>query len=156
MELKTVQTQATSSFLQRMGFNQNFPRAVVFGPISMGGLEFRDLYVEQGVARILLLLSHVYHRSMAGKMMRIAIDTLQMEAGTSELLLQETQPDLQYVTPCWITHTRDFLRDHQMHLTLASQWNFTLACIHDEFLMDKFRTSGRFSAIELRHLAKCG
>ena len=88
MELKTVQTQATSSFLQRMGFNQNFPRAVVFGPISLGGLEFWDLYVEQGAARILLLLSHVYHKSTAGKMMRIAIDTLQMEAGTSEPLLQ--------------------------------------------------------------------
>ncbi len=35
--LKSVQGPATSVFLQKMGFNKHFPRAVAFGPSEMGG-----------------------------------------------------------------------------------------------------------------------
>ena len=68
-EMMQIQLQATAASLQKIGVNKNFPRAVVFGPTSMGGLEFRDLYVEQGAGRILLLLSHLYHNSEVGKML---------------------------------------------------------------------------------------
>jgi hypothetical protein len=151
-ELRSVQSQALSSFLQKLGVNQHYPRAVVFGPRDMGGLELRDLYVEQGVAQIMLIMEHVYNETETGRLLTISLDTLQMEAGTSGLLLMDTLPSLRYLPNCWIQSLRDFLRSNNLQLHLSAPWNFRLSRKGDAFLMDVFRTSGFFTTIELRHL----
>ena len=41
-QLDSAQSPATCSFLSKIGVNRNFPRAVVFGPLEYGGLDFRN------------------------------------------------------------------------------------------------------------------
>jgi hypothetical protein len=62
-DLRSIQSQVTSSFLQKLGFNKHFPRSVAFGPYEMGGLALRDLAVEQGISQIMSIMEHVYHRT---------------------------------------------------------------------------------------------
>ena len=47
-DLHSIQTQATSSFLLKMGFNRHYPRVVCYGPLEFGGLTFCDLVVCYG------------------------------------------------------------------------------------------------------------
>ena len=77
-ELRSIQSQATAHFLQKMGFNRHFPREVVFGPSIMGGLDLRDLSIEQGISGIMTLMEHLYNQTETGKMIRIALANLQM------------------------------------------------------------------------------
>jgi hypothetical protein len=101
--LKSIQSQPMMSFLQKLGFNKHFPRAATFGPHEMGGLAMRNLPIEQGIAQIMTFLEHVYNNTEPGRLICIALHTLQLEAGTRDLLLAEPTQSLTYLTPTWLT-----------------------------------------------------
>ncbi|KAG7339406.1 hypothetical protein IV203_025416 [Nitzschia inconspicua] len=46
-------------FLNRLGYSRKKTRAVVFGPRSLGGANFRPLYDEQGSRQVELILKHL-------------------------------------------------------------------------------------------------
>ena len=48
-ELENIQRKARRASLGKLGFNQNFPKAVVYGPSATGGLKMVDLAIEQGI-----------------------------------------------------------------------------------------------------------
>lgn len=150
-QLHSISTYATSIFLTRMGFNRHFPRAIAYGPTEFGGLALRDLKTEQGVLQIKLLMEHVYHSTSTGNMIIIALQTLQMEAGISKLLLTELSQPLPYITNCWITSLRAFMFFNNIALEFASTWNHCLTRKHDTFIMDIFLRQ-QYSPMQLRHL----
>jgi hypothetical protein len=121
-----------------MGFNRHFPRVVCWGPLGFGGLNLRDLFTEQGTLRIKSLMEHIYHDTETGKMIMIALQSLQMEAGILVHLLTDPTPLLVYTEPCWILATRDFMATNQLPLQFTNSWNFRIARDHDAFLMDIF------------------
>jgi hypothetical protein len=135
-----------------MGFNRKYPRVVCFGPLEFGGLTFRDLFTEQGVLRIKSLMEHIYHDTETGRMIMIAIQSLQMEAGTAAHLLTDPTPRLVYIEPCWILAIREFMARHQLSLEFKTSWNFRLARDKDAFLMDVFRLDGRWVDSDMRAL----
>ena len=48
-KLEGIQKKARKASLGKMaGFSQNFPKAVVYGPLTTGGLKMVDLTTEQG------------------------------------------------------------------------------------------------------------
>jgi hypothetical protein len=151
-QLTSIQTWATGTFLRKMGYNRNFPRAVAFAPESMGGLDLRHLPTEQGLSQIRFLFEHVYNDTLTGKMMLISLESLQLEAGTASLLLTDPTPYLPYITPCWITSLRDFLRINQISIQFETPWNCRLSRRHDRFIMDVLRIDGNFSDQELINL----
>ncbi len=150
-EIHKVQTRSMSIFLPKLGLNQHFPRVVLYGPPEMGGLQLRDLYIEQGIAQIMTLLRHVYSNTTVGNMIMIAIQSLQMEAGTKVQLMTDTVESFSYITKCWISEIC-FMCQFQIHLMLTHQWNFHVSRQSDAFLMDIFRTSGAFSEVDLRNI----
>ena len=120
-DLHDIEIQATQSFLLKMGFNRHFPRVVCWGPLEFGGLTLRDLFTEQGTLRIKSLMEHVYHNTETGRMIMIALQSLQMEAGISAHLLTDPTPLLVYTEPCWISATRDFMATNQLSSFLLWQ-----------------------------------
>jgi hypothetical protein len=151
-DLHSIQTQATGSFLLKMGFNRKYPRVVCFGPLEFGGLTFRDLFTEQGILRIKSLMEHIYHNTETGQMILIALQSLQMEAGISAHLLTDPTPHLVYIEPCWISAIRSFMASHQLSMEFKNSWNFRLARNNDLFLMDHFRLDGRWSDTDMCNL----
>jgi hypothetical protein len=108
--------------------------------------------VEQGLNQIAQIMSHTYNNTSTGKMIYISLQTMQMEAGTSSLLLTNPTPHLNYLTPCWLLSVRSFLRQHQIQLEFTTNWNFRHARVNDQFIMDSFRNSHFFSQSEMKHL----
>jgi hypothetical protein len=90
--IRKIQSPATRACLMKTGFNRNTAHIVVFGPAFHSGLGFRDLFTEQGVSQVLLLLRHLRADSPQGKLFRIAIDWWQLVMGVSYPLLEHPSP----------------------------------------------------------------
>ncbi len=98
-QLSKIQQTATQSFLAKMGLNRNYPLAVTFGPIEYGGLALPDLSVEQGIQQLQTFMLHMLHQTGPGKLITICLQTLQVEAGTAIILLQEPTVEFSYLSP---------------------------------------------------------
>jgi hypothetical protein len=96
--LRTLQSAPTSAAVMKAGFNRNTAHIVVYGPSHYGGLGFRDLFVEQGVAQVELLIRHLRTGTTQGTLMLIAISWWQMVVGVSYPLLGQTD---KFVPFCW-------------------------------------------------------
>jgi hypothetical protein len=66
-ELDKIQRRPIQVLLSAMGFNRNMPRAVVFGPASLGGIGLHRLYIEQGSLKTMVVLGHIRHNGRLGQ-----------------------------------------------------------------------------------------
>jgi hypothetical protein len=57
--LRELQSPATRANMTKLGYNRNTAHRVVYGPSRYGGLGFRDLFVEQGIGQVQLLVRHL-------------------------------------------------------------------------------------------------
>jgi hypothetical protein len=55
-QLDGVQRRAIRAILSRCGYNRHTHRAIIFGPLSLGGANFCHLWVEQGNAQVMTFL----------------------------------------------------------------------------------------------------
>ena len=53
--LSKLQTQITKTLIPRLGYSAKTPSEVVYGSLTYGGIGLRDLYIEQGIAKINIL-----------------------------------------------------------------------------------------------------
>ncbi len=98
------------------------------------------------------LLRHVYNKTEVGKMILIELHSLQLEAGSEYLLLTDTTTPLPYVTQCWLTEIRRFMKQFQIRLQFTENWNCHKSRMHDAFLMDIFKQCTNLSVSDLRNL----
>jgi hypothetical protein len=113
IDMETIQSKATMSFLSAQGYNRNMPRAVVFAPKLYQGIGFRHLYDLQGCDGTRLLLQELnQEKSTTQRLLMILLETIQLEAGIGEPILENCRP-LDYIEWGWIPHIRDFL--HHIH-----------------------------------------
>jgi hypothetical protein len=151
---KKLQTPITGVLLNKLSFNRNFPRAVTYGPLTFGGLAIPYIYVEQGVAKIGLIMRHLSSDSELGKSLTIALRASQLESGVSWDIL-EAPRKLPHLTDTWIFALCEFMAPHGIQLKLCSQikWHsYASTCENDTFIMDHFLQSNLFSDKELGDL----
>jgi len=152
---KQIQGKFIATLLNKISFNRNFPRAVVYGPIELGGLGIRSLYVEQGIAKISLYLRQLSSESELGKCLRIATRTQQLEAGVSWDILERPAITIPYLTTTWITALRDFMGVHdiQIKFCVSEKWSqYQTTCEGDTFLMERIMALNIFSDAQLRDI----
>jgi hypothetical protein len=56
--LERVQQKAMSIIVPRCDFNRNTKKAILYGPLALGGASFRSLFVQQGVAQVMMFVRH--------------------------------------------------------------------------------------------------
>jgi hypothetical protein len=109
MDLERIQTAAISAILTASGYNSHMPREVVFAPRIYQGLGFKHLYDLQGCDATRLLLQEISSKNTSTqKMLAALIDTIQLEAGIENPILEDTRP-LDYIEWGWIPQIREFL-----------------------------------------------
>jgi hypothetical protein len=89
-QLTTIQRKATSNYTQAAGFETTFPKAIVHGPISFGGLGFLHLFVESNIGKIGTIICHINKKNALGKSKVTNLNWVQLHAGTGTPLLQNT------------------------------------------------------------------
>ena len=134
-QLDQIQKPAVTTFLNLMGFNRHMPRPVVFGPIKFGGLGLAHLGIEQGVQKILFIIRHIRSKTTMGNMITALVHNYQLTAGTSQPILQRTEP-LPHCEGTWLDLARDFL--HFINGTIELEYDYTTKKLreNDAHLMD--------------------
>jgi hypothetical protein len=134
-QLTTIQRRATSYCTQAAGFEITFPKAVVHGPISFGGLGFKHLYVESCIGKIEALICHINKKTPLGKSMITNLNWTQLHAGIGKPILQCTN-NIDYVQNNWFDEIRNFLIKNDTTITIQSNWIPTLTRQKDFFIME--------------------
>jgi hypothetical protein len=135
-QLTIIQRRATSYCTQAAGFEITFPKAVVHGPISFGGLGFKHLFVESCIGKIEAIICHINKKSPLGTSMKTNLNWIQLHAGIGTPTLQCTN-NIDYIQNNWFDKVRKFLIKSQTTVTIQSIWNPTLLQEHDFLIMDK-------------------
>jgi exonuclease III len=154
-QLATVQRKALSIIVARCGYNRNTKKEILFGPASLGGANFRDLYVEQGIGQVTLFLRHWRGFTQISKMLRIAVSWFQLTVGSSTPILENTRMVLPHLESKWIGSLRTFLAKIQGSLRLDATYVQPKQRVQDEYIMDRVMESGKFTEAEIRRINYC-
>ena len=115
-QLTTIQQKAMSIIVARCGFNRNTKMEILYGPLELGGANFRSLYVQQGVGQVTTFIKHWRLRSTAGNLLRIALSWFQQQTGVSYPILEQVTTSLPHLESVWIGSLRTFLAEHDLSL----------------------------------------
>jgi hypothetical protein len=105
-----------------MGTNRNVAQKIIFRPKTLGGLEMHDLYTIQGTTRLQYFLGHVMYNDGNGNLIRICMESTQLEVGTYEpfLFLNYKMAGSHLLKKAWLTAIWE-------HLSLSNE---TITTIH--------------------------
>jgi hypothetical protein len=125
--------------LRISGFEEKFPRAVVFGPTIFGGLGFRQLYVDSNCIKIETIICNINGTTSLGESIKININWIQLIVG-SETPILESRDQIPHIERNWITAIRDFLIETNSTIKIKNLWKPSISREHDQILMDQVMT----------------
>ena len=125
------------TLLSQMGINRCTKRLLLFGPPSLGALGFTNMWTDQGIAQVQLLLGHLCQGQEIGQLLQVLMETLQMVIGSSlPLFHYPIQQILKFCHRNWLLNVWEFLFSIQGKIHLENAWNLVPQHRHDVFLMD--------------------
>jgi exonuclease III len=154
-QLDSLQGSMITTTLKKMGYNSRMSRAVVFGPTKYGGLDFRDLRIEQGVESLRLLMRHLRFPGQPQQMALITLDRLQHNSGLGTFLLESPYIHAPHIEGLWISQIRKFLQSIEGSLQIADLTIQPLQRIQDYYIMDAVISSRAFTSSEISRINYC-
>ena len=91
------------------GVNRNFPRAVVFGPKKYGGMEWESMASLLVYEKIKFVVTHLRKQDKMGKLLCIMIETIQIQAGLNEEVMNTKIKWQEWVERCWFSNLKYWL-----------------------------------------------
>ncbi len=107
-----------------LGLNEHFPRAVLHGPLSLGGLEIHTAQTKTTTSRINCFLNHTRMDTTIGHKLDASIAYLQLEIGTITHFLESPYHIYSYLATNTLmkclwkeTEPHGFILKHAQHQT---------------------------------------
>ena len=135
-QLSAIQSTIVGPCLSVAGYNQKFPRAIVFGPKKYGGLGWEDISVLNIYEKLKLFIGSIRLQDKLGAMLLIQLTWLQLFAGIGTPLLEYTKI-IPYLPVGWLTNIHHQLVTLGIQICLSSGWTPTKQREHDFVLMDR-------------------
>ena len=138
-----TQKQATEIFkpvrekvLPKMKICRKAPDILIHGPEEYGGLEFKDLYILQGIAHLKAMIDEGESDSTTGKLLRNLIEQHVMEVGLSTEPADWSHEAIKSImTDSWFKNTLEFMESAELRMHTGiktiSKWTS-----NDMFLME--------------------
>jgi hypothetical protein len=132
-----IQKPFVNAILPKIGLNRKTPRALVFGPKSLGGLEIMDLRVEQVAAQWETTKGHMRRLDRAGKGLYITAHDLQVQLGTTRPFYELDPTKYEYTNTCtrWQYLWRS-MHDLNLKMHIYNFWTPSLKYENDRNIMD--------------------
>ena len=154
-QLNTIQRKAMSIIIPRCGFNRNTKKEILYGPLEYGGASFRPLWVQQGIGQVTLFLRHWRKNTQSGKLSRIALAWMQVQAGVSFQLLARPAAPVPQLESKWFQSMRTFLATIEASIEINDFKPPSLQRLHDCVIMDAVQSHGEFTDAEIRRINYC-
>ena len=137
--LNNIQKPVVSHILTALGYNRHFPRAVVYRSPQFGGLNFKHLYIEQGMKHITYFIKYYRQKNSIGQLLRISLRWTRLIAGLSVCPLKRPQTNYHHITDKWFKTTIHFLAECNANIETDDVTNFFSrtedSCLMDDFLL---------------------
>ena len=153
-DMQEVQRKAMPTLLSKCGFNRNTKRTIIFGPWELGGGNFRDLYVEQGLGTVKQVISYLRTGGQPKTLLEIAVAWAQYSAGTEKNIFQDVQQPLPYLDAPYLQHLRIFLKSTQANLQMINYGQLPLQRPNDKYIM-QHTMNMKFNDVELTYIDRC-
>jgi hypothetical protein len=153
-QLTEIQKPMTPVLLTKLGVCQNTSRHLCFLSSYYGGLDLRDLYIEQGCGQIEFILRHLRSPGMTGALLKIVMGWFQFNAGVSYPVFAYPALELPHLEGKWLCSVRRFLHSIHGSLDLNDNQIQPPQRLHDQYLMD-LALPGPFSSREIRGINLC-
>ena len=137
-ELAQIQKKIIGKCLSAAGYSSKMPRAVVFGPLKYGGMQWQSPYGIMVYEQLKLLIGSIRLGDTVGTILRVQLKWLQLHAGTSIPLLEE-QKNISYLQDCWLKSLHVKMVDSQIKVHVAESWVPTKRHENDVIIMDYVR-----------------
>ena len=154
-QLKTLNGPIVSLTLNRMHYNKRTPRVVVYGPRSLGGLEFGSLETTQGAGKLILLLRHLCTPGQPHDLLNIVLDRFQYMAGVGFNIMTDTTTILPHLEGIWIPSVRDYLGSIKGTVQIADMIVQPLERHGDRYIMDVALSCDRLTKCDIKFINYC-
>jgi hypothetical protein len=151
--IESIQNSTLDKFLPFMGYDHGSPRAMIHGPLEMGGAEIPHLYTEMMGMKLETIICHIRADTVLGKSFRININNIQLCSGIEKPIFS-CRDDISYLNNNWLLHLRDYVLTINGTLNIKNTWLPIKQRKHDIILMSEFQTLG-FSNSELKLINNC-
>ena len=151
-ELGSVPTRL---FLQKCGFASTTKREIVYASRQSGGLGFRDLRIDQGIAHIIKLLQVLRTPGQPNIILRIALGWWQAQCGAAYPLLQYPNRPCLHQEGSWLRYTRDFLSEVDGSIETNFQYHHNPLRSNDVAIMDALCESKQYGRRRLLVINYC-
>ena len=154
-QLTNIQRKAMSIIYSKCGYNRNTKKEILFGPIELGGANFRHLYDQQGIGQIQLFLYHWRNKTQAGRLLRCAVAWAQYCAGISTPIFEDVHTPIDYLESRWLLSLRKFLAKIDARIQVDQTGVPPLERENDAYIMDHIMAGKQFSTQEIQSLNYC-
>jgi hypothetical protein len=122
-----------------------------------GGLGFRDLFLEQGIGQVEILVRHLHANSTLGILIRFTLAWWQLVVGVSYPLLEAPNMAIPHLAPNWLSSMRSFLTNMEasIHIDRLTQTLPTPLQENDACIMDVILSLPDVSRSHLRTFNRC-
>ena len=145
-EAATLAKELYRPLLPKLGCNRNFPLLLRYNPSYLLGLDLRNPYVEQGLKKLDILLTHGGLHTMTGKLLQNSIEHHMLELGSFTPFFSIPFKSHECLsTSTWLTVLWEFISDHDITLSNMTNIRFSPFRRHDRALMDIFIQDYSFS-----------
>jgi hypothetical protein len=135
-QLNKIQAKSMGRFLQKLGYEKFFPRAVVYGTSDYGGLGCKQLYSYCMWQKIESIIGNMNSKASCGHDMDRVLGWAQIQSGISFPILEQHQ-NIDYIQNSWFTPLQRFLTILNGHITVEKQWQPELQRENDKIIMDE-------------------
>jgi hypothetical protein len=134
---ENIQSSATSATLNKCGFNQHFPRAIVFGSPRYGGMGMRYMGYEQGIQHvIIIIIKHLRTPGHFESLLQINLRWYMLIAGVSFQPLSFPEIVLPHLEGAGLNSTHVFLAHSRSQLLIPGLPTPQAFRKFDAFIMD--------------------
>jgi len=145
-----INTQVRRTFLPPMRFNRHLPAAVLYGPMSMGGMEFPEAYTMQDQAQIPYLLKQLRWDKTVANDILVTLDHIQLISGFVVPILDSTTKPINYIDNSFLLSIRHRLSEINGSLWIERAWSPPLQREGDSSIMEAFTQIPRITTSMLR------
>ena len=156
IQLEKIQHPIIQVILQRLGYNENMPKDVIYGPTTTGGLGFHHLFSLQGLQKIKQILQAYRNNTPLRNILHTTFQWDQHVAGTSKSIFQDTGSSIpQLQNEKWILTLRHFLHQSNLQLHLPQLKLVKCQRNQDRVIMDLVTNTSQFTAQDIQFINRC-
>jgi endonuclease/exonuclease/phosphatase family metal-dependent hydrolase len=150
-EIQKTTRSTITKFLRKSGYSNNTARDTVYGSRQLGGLEWSDMEVEQGVQNLATLIHSYHDGGIMGNLLQILLEKWCWFIGFCPL--QHNSVKVCYDESMWLSNIDVFLKKHDITLKIESKAP-PLLRENDEYIMI-IVSQLNLSSTETRYINYC-